>query len=565
MSRFSLTRALAAKGWSLGVALGFALTLGACVSPQVGSPCPVPDNGTMAEKAAALSACLGEVGEQVVDTRLKKDVDILFAIDNSPSMTPKQTALANNIPKFIKIIDGTGANYHVGIATSDVGADVGPGQPWGSQLGSCDTYAGDNGVLQDMPCTQRNNGTAEARNACSMLCPNDRYVPTDGNRFISKVNGLTNVPSDPEVDPQTGKMVDNGPIDAFQCLALVGDGGCGIEGQLEGAKRALDPSNSENANFLRDDSVLAIIFITDEDDCSVQLSQRSTNNPSTMDCPTADPNAPYSCYNVDYRCIATDVQCDQAMNTTGAKTNCSERSNSRLYPVESYYSFFSSLRTQDKLLISGIWTQPSITNGGQLNIALTTGGTDTSFLNRAPGPGASCVYSGDPNVYGQAQLRLSKFAKLFGNDASGMPNALEVSICDIDNYDSALSNIANAITAKLNGACLPLIPKTDSNGQPMCLVGDVDDTSPNNSPDTYFPVCSQGCCNAWAASAQPTAADPNIQSACMAETADCYCAIKSTANPPACPGTVVAGVWRQGDAMPPSDKVTNFRCAGGGM
>src|SRR5690349_13638432 len=108
-------------------ALGFALAIGSCASPQVGSPCPVPDKGTNEEKAAAVRACLGQIGDQIVDARLRKDVDILFIIDNSPSMTPKQKALTKNIPKFIKIIDDTGANYHVGIATSDVGSTVGAG------------------------------------------------------------------------------------------------------------------------------------------------------------------------------------------------------------------------------------------------------------------------------------------------------------------------------------------------------------------------------------------------------------------------------------------------------
>ena len=43
-----------------------------------------------------------------------------------------------------------------------------------------------------------------------------------------------------ELDPMSGKMVDRGPIHAFQCMALVGDSGCGIEGQLEASMRALD-------------------------------------------------------------------------------------------------------------------------------------------------------------------------------------------------------------------------------------------------------------------------------------------------------------------------------------
>ena len=188
-----------------GLAFGsLALALGACTSPQYGSPCPIPENGTKDQKSAALNNCLAQVTGEVFDTRLKKDVDILFLIDNSPSMAPKQKALANAIPQFIKIIDGTGANYQVGIATSDIGSNVRPGEPWGGNIGKCDEYEGDDGVLQNLPCTARSLPTADSRNACAELCANDKFVPIDGRRYISKIDGRTNVPQDLKLDPGTG-------------------------------------------------------------------------------------------------------------------------------------------------------------------------------------------------------------------------------------------------------------------------------------------------------------------------------------------------------------------------
>jgi hypothetical protein len=542
--------------------VGMALWLNACTSPQVGNPCPIPTNADEKTKNAAIQRCFGQIGDLPVDARLKKDVDILFLIDNSPSMSPKQAALAKNIPKFISTIDATGANYHVGIATSDIGSNQAPGVPWGGNIGKCDTYEGDDGVLQAVACNTRSQVTPMAKSACATLCPDDKFVPTDGRRYISKVDGLTNVPVSMQLDPMTGKMVDTGPQKAFQCMALVGDDGCGIEGQLEGAKRALDGHRSENTGFLRSSSVLAVIFITDEDDCSVQLGKRSENNPTTRDCDPTQPDS-YDCYNVDYRCLARSLQCNETMLTQGQKSGCKERANNYLENVDKYVKFFNTLRPANKLLVSGIWTLPSITNGGRVEIARGSGGTTTPFLNRAGGAGASCVYVGDQNVYGQAQLRLSKFAQGFGNDTMGKPNALEVSICDIDNYPQALDKIAEAIKSKLSESCLPVIPKTTAEGQPICLVGDVDEASPYSSPDVLFPTCSTKCCQGWASSMQPTPEDPTIQMACANETADaCYCAVKSTVNK--CANTVVAGVWRKGGAQPPPGKVVNFRCAGGG-
>jgi len=369
------------------------------------------------------------------------NIDILFLIDNSPSMAPKQAALAASIAKLIQKLDLAGSDYHIGIATSDVGTDVAAGSTWGGSVGACDTYAGDDGALQDLACTSRTATTMTARAACSAQCPDPKFVPSDGNHFISKVHGKTNVPVDLQLDPRTGKMVDRGPEDAFKCMALVGDAGCGVEAQLEGAKRALDGHRGSNAGFLRPGSLLAVIFITDEDDCSVQLARRTENNPSTRDCSTPDHNASADCFNLDYRCLARSVDCDEAMNTPGLKQNCKERATSYLEPVQKYVSFLSGLRPRTRLLVSGIWSLPPGNQKGRVEIAYSSGGSTTPFLNRASGAGAACVSPKDPQVFGQVQFRLSAFAQQFKNHS-------ESSICDVDNYATALDQLADAIVAQ---------------------------------------------------------------------------------------------------------------------
>jgi hypothetical protein len=538
----------------------------------VGNPCPLPDNASASATQAALNACNPVIGDIMNPFQLHKDVDILFMMDNSFSMSPKQAALAKAIPQFIQKIEATGANYHVGITTSDIGTDTMPGVLWGGNIAvsHCDTYAGDDGLLQAIPCTQRAGVSTGAAMACQTLCPNDAFVPGGGMNYISKVNGVTNVPVDMEVDPMTGKMVDLGPSKAFQCISLVGDAGCGVEGQLEGAKRALDGHRPENAGFLRPNSYLAVIYITDEDDCSVQLSQRNQLDPTTRDC-SANPNAPdsYDCYNVDYRCLARSTQCDEPMFTAGLKTGCKERPQNFLNTVQSYYKFFTALREPGYLLVSGLWSEPAITNGGVLNVTSVNPGSGSPALNRAPMTNASCYYQGDPSIYGQAQYRLSEFASLFGIDSSlnpPGPAVLELSICDIDNYQNAVNKIADAIGKKLGATCLPVIPKV-VNGKQNCIVGDVDQSTPTAIPDVHFPVCSATCCNSYAASATPNPSDPAIQAACANETTDaCYCAVKSTVN--LCTSTgetgYVAGVWRKNGAGAPAGKTVNFLCAGGG-
>ena len=80
------------------------------------------------------------------------------------------------------------------------------------------------------------------------------------------------------------------------------------------------------------------------------------------------------------------------------------------------------------------------------------------------------------------------------------------------------------------------------------MVGDVDESNPQSIPDVYFPTCSSKCCDAWSSSKEPTINDPAIVAACMPEKDDCYCAVKSKEN--VCKDSVVAGVWRKGNAPP---------------
>ncbi|HJX63286.1 MAG TPA: VWA domain-containing protein, partial [Polyangia bacterium] len=62
------------------------------------------------------------------------EIDILFAIDNSPSMAGKQTVLAENFPRMIQalqVFSGGLPNVHIGVVSSDMGAGTQPaGDNW---------------------------------------------------------------------------------------------------------------------------------------------------------------------------------------------------------------------------------------------------------------------------------------------------------------------------------------------------------------------------------------------------------------------------------------------------
>jgi hypothetical protein len=59
--------------------------------------------------------------------------------------------------------------------------------------------------------------------------------------------------------------------DAFACIANVGTSGCGLEHQIASGATALGFRGTvpaTNVGFLRPDAFLAVVFITNEDDCS---------------------------------------------------------------------------------------------------------------------------------------------------------------------------------------------------------------------------------------------------------------------------------------------------------
>jgi hypothetical protein len=181
-------------------------------------------------------------------------VDLLFLVDNSNSMTEEQASLAAAFPTLITALttgdltgDGTAdfpavEDMHVGVITADMGTG-------GFSVPTCtESDFGDDGVLR----TQGNT----ALSGCSATYPS----------FLSFGAGT---------DVATFAT-------DFACVATVGTGGCGFEQQLEATLKAITPSTSSlrfhddtrghadraNDGFLRPDSVLGLVVVTDEEDCS---------------------------------------------------------------------------------------------------------------------------------------------------------------------------------------------------------------------------------------------------------------------------------------------------------
>jgi hypothetical protein len=200
-----------------------------------------------------------------------ENVDMLFEVDNSRSMADNQGNLARNFGPLIDSLvsppvdPATGRrryqpvrSLHVGVISSDLGTP-------GTRVGSCaNTEIGDDGLLNPIrnglairahqPWTTAPAGRRPAR------CTNDmNQYPS----FLTFMSGTT--------DAQAFR-------DDFICNAYLSTDGCGLEQQLESAYRALvihnpreQPGNTDpNAGFVRDNAVLAIVMVTDEEDGSVR-------------------------------------------------------------------------------------------------------------------------------------------------------------------------------------------------------------------------------------------------------------------------------------------------------
>ncbi len=346
-------------------------------------------------------------------------LDLLFLIDNSPSMRDKQVNLARNFPRFIQLlstIPGGLPSVHIGVVSSDMGthATVTAGP---TQIGSI----GDGGC--------RNSGDAGA------LRPSD--APIVGPNPKPYLEDLIDATGNRKPN-YTGSL-----SDAFGKMAQgVGAGGCGFEQHLEAMKEALQPANPINSGFMRNgdpatgdpEAYLAVIIVADEDDCSLADATLLSNDAL---------GALQS-----FRCTRYGVTCDDrgqdtnAMNQIGTKGRCHPNNNSQYLAKVADYANFLKGRKSDpkKVMVAGILgtTEPFAV---ELRVPA---GTSTAI----PSLAHSCTYNGasGPEV-ADPPVRLQAFLDQFPNrNTSG-------SICQQD-LSGDLQDLAELLKTAIGYPCI---------------------------------------------------------------------------------------------------------------
>lgn len=314
-------------------------------------------------------------------------VDILVVVDNSESMRQEQDLLVENFRSLIKeLIDPSDSNQdgkpdypavedlHLGVVSTDLGTGE-------YDISDNCSEIGDDGILKNAP--------SPFIATCADLAP------------FPQIIAYPDLSNDPEVI-----------ADDFQCIAALGTDGCGIEQPLEAGLKALTVQSAQgrpNEGFMRSDSLLAILFVTDENDCSMKdYNLLSPSIPGSLQVRCADP---------DYK--------DQY-----------------LYSVDYFYEEFSKLRSDepDKLVISVIAGVPKTWGGTleELQALEKTTEDNTSMEISCETPGLGKAYS---------PVRLADLALRFGENGSVF------SIC-FEDWKPAIASITEKIQSKLTGKCL---------------------------------------------------------------------------------------------------------------
>jgi hypothetical protein len=380
------------------------------------------------------------------DIPVSADLDILFVIDDSSSTRDKQVVFANNYPGFVTALEGfpTGRpNLHLGVVTTSV--NVGTTAAGGA--GACDPAAQEDGLLQNKPLA--------LPPGCTAATP-DRFLAD-----IAKPDGTRSV-------NYTGSL-----SAALSCISQVGVKGCGLESPLEAMKRALDGRHPENAGFVRAGAFLAVVILTDEDDCSA---------------PVALFNRPASAVgDGDVRCAQQAYACDQPISPSqpGAYTGCTVRRNGLLTDPKTYADFLSLLKGPSGTAVAVI-AGPS-SSELQLGPVTFPAGAGESEMTQSLAVEKSCEATINHNpTFARPALRLDDFRSQFGD------RGLFRSVCQ-DDYSGALSDLGallfTAISPCLEGE-LDLRDADAANPglQPQCAVSEI---APDGdaTTETVIPRC----------------------------------------------------------------------------
>ena len=487
-----------------------------------GSPTPLACQGSGAETCAGTSApmsSLSGVGQETdmyISVAPARMLDLVFMVDNSPSMAPKVAKMNQQFPKLIEALkdpnDGALPDLRVAIIDSDLGTGGAyPSGPCGPKTlpdGMSSIY-GDLGRFQMIHAA-----------ACGVTNPAATYLEYKAGQPLNFAGDINTV---------------------FACLAgNLGVQGCGEQHSLQAFEFALVAGglgqvNDAQHTMLRPDAYLGLVFLTDEDDCSaapndgmfgdkpelrgesasLRCSTRA-HQCSGVNLTTTPPGYPTTAaFSAPLStCAARADACPNLTDGTGSTdtsipTDCSPLKDFRRLANE-----IKALKAEpDQILVAGIFGWPL----GDADMA-----TAEYKIDQLPNPNTAdtahptlfdawpVCYDPthrptNPNVYdataagwgATAGLRNAAFIDEFG------ANGLKFSICAAD-FSSSMKVIGDTIAKKVQNLCVPyklVDAAPDTPGvQPDCRVVYRSPQSDPSDPSrmtyvespTSMPMCPAG-------------------------------------------------------------------------
>jgi hypothetical protein len=292
-------------------------------------------------------------------------------------MTALQDKLGQSFSAFMNTLEslpGGLPSLHIGVVSSSLGAGL-----YGTVPGCAPGSIGNN------------NGSFMHPANCTALPASEHFLISD--------RGAKNFAGDIS--------------DVFSCLAVLGSYGCGFEHQFEATRlalqRAANPGDPENAGFLRPDAHLAVIMLTNEDDCSAPSDSTLFDPTQIMVNDPLGQLTSYRCNEFGHLCDGLPPPHILPMGTTTTLNNCtSAEANGRLTNVADFVSFLRSLKADPtKLFVAALAGPPTPYVVGTNNTFLPTGAMEVG-----PAIQHSCMTTtGD---YADPAVRVKMWIDAFG-------------------------------------------------------------------------------------------------------------------------------------------------------
>jgi len=460
-------------------------------SPQARGPCAplvacalaagLALTGCNTIPVASLERSFTLVVEQRTGTGDPVPIDFLWVVDNSTSMCEEQVALARNFSTFVDALSKLTIDPRVAVTTMDVQCSDLPGlapPAAGGGLNATPARAFSPACFEHevVPCLKDadcdalgepgkwrcspqygniqclNNPNDTVNTTCVRGCLTDEECQArfqDPAYICSKPSPNKDewgclLPPRTEGCPDTvGPILDAEHLEDFRCVATVGvnqEACFRYEQGLEAAWEALDPRGprAEQAQqFLRPEAYLVILFITDEDDCSVP------------------PDAVQPISSDDYDSCALLGDTDHG---------------GPLIPVSRFVNRFKSLKTDpSRVIVAALSGDSTATD------PTTRDAERQAFLDaqRSPRPCHHpyvCLSEAGKAGWGSRYQELT---------ASFGANGIFANVCDPQGMGPALADIADAIVRVVNKVCLPrpildhdslVVRRRDPAGQETTLV-----------------------------------------------------------------------------------------------